>query len=368
VLHRRAFLWIASLALAIFCVHEVVRRRYFVIFCALWFLIAMAPMLPIPDHHTDYYVTVPLIGLSILAAWGAVSAFRSDWTMRGLVWRVAAFLLTVGFLRVTTTVSQSNTRWWMNHSGQARALVLGAEAAHRSHPGKTIVLDAVTTDLYEDAVAQAGFYPLGLDYVYLTPGSEVRIHPSTNPDYLQRMVLEPAVMLRAIAHDQVVIYSVFGDHLRNITDSYERSAPAHFPDEKPGDLPHRIEVGNPLVEYALGSEWFDLESGARWMPQRATVRLAVPHEIGSRLLLEANCPVQNPGDGPLHLMVTVSGMGQPVAEICKPDMHFRRLYDLPPSLGAGDRADIGISVDRVFNEPGGRQLGLVFGTIGFVFP
>jgi hypothetical protein len=67
-------------------------------------------------------------------------------------------------------------------------------------------------------------------------------------------------------------------------------------------------------------------------------------------------------------MVTVSGMAQPVAEICKPDMHFRRLYDLPPSLVGSDRVEIGVSVDRVFNEPGGRKLGLVFGTIGFVFP
>ncbi len=378
VLHRRAFLGIASLALAIFCVREVIRRRYFVIFCALWFLITIAPMLPIPDHHTDYYVTIPLIGLSILTAWGAVSVFRSDWKPSGWVWlrlpyRIAALLLIAGYLRVTTTVSQSNTLWWMNHSSQARALILGADAAHRAHPGKTIVLDAVTTDLYEDAVAQQGFYPLGLDYVYLTPGSEVSIHPSTNPDYLQRMVLEPAVMLHAIARDRVVIYSVFGDHLRNITDSWERSAPAHFPDEKSGDLPHRVEVGNPLVDYALGSEWFDLESGARWMPQRATVRLLVPDESvvhgerRPRLVVEGDCPVQNPGDGPLHLMVTVGGMAQPLAEICKPDIHFRRLYDLPPSLADGESVEIGISVDRVFNEPGGRKLGLVFGTIGFVF-
>ncbi len=364
LLHRRAFLAVATAALAVFVVREFVRRRYLVVFCALWFLIALAPMLPIPDHHTDYYVTIPLIGLSVMAAWGAVCAFRAQWTLRGRFWRVAAILLIAAYLRVTTIVSQSDTRWWMNHSNQARALVLGTAAAHRAHPGKTIVLDAVTTDLYEDAIAQRGFYPLGVDYVYLTPGSAVNINPSENPDYLNRMVLEPAVMLHAMAHDQVVIYSPFGDHLRNITDSYERSAPSHFPDEKPGNLPHRVEVGNPLVEYALGGEWFALESGVRWMPQRATVRLALSGM--RRLVLEGDCPVQNPNDGPPHLMVSVGGIAQPVAEICKPDMHFRRLYNMPPSLGGRESVEIAISVDRVFNEPEGRKLGLVFGTIGFV--
>lgn len=373
LLHRTAFFVLASLALAAFCICEIVRRRYLVVFCALWFLIAIAPVLPIPDHHADYYVTIPLIGLSMMAARGLVCAFRSRATPGGWFWRVAALLLIAAFLRVTIAVSQLNTRWWLGHTKQARALVLGADAAHRTHPDKTIVLDGVTNDLYEDAVAQRGFFPLGLDYVYLTPGSAVNIHPSEEPDYLNRVVLEPAVMLHALARDQVVVYSPFGDHLRNITDSYRRSVSAHFPDLKPSDLPHRVDVGNPLEEYALGREWFFLERGIRWMPQRATVRLAVPetgHAEGLTLVLEGDCPAENPNDGPLHLMVSVREMAQPVREICKPETHFRRLYDMPPSLGASETAEVTIEVDRVFDEPGpgGRKLGLVFGTIGFVPP
>jgi hypothetical protein len=363
LLHRRAFLWIASLALAAFFVREIVRRRYLVIFCGLWFLIAIAPMVPIPDHVTDYYLTIPLIGLSMAAAWGVECAWRATGGKRW-VWSIAALFLIAAYLRVTITVSLSDTHWWMDNSQRVRALVLGADAAHRTHSGKTLVLDAITTGLYENAISQGAFYPLRLDYVYLTPGSELNIHTSTNSDYLKRVVLESAVMLNAIAHDEVVVYSPFGDHLRNISDSYERSAFKHFPHQKSGDLPRRIEAGNPLEAYALGPEWFGLEAGVRWMPQRATVRLAQGYY--RRLLLRGDCPGQNLKDGPVHLMVSVSGMALPDAEICKPDVHFSRLYDLPASPEVSGNVDIDIAVDRVFNEPGGRKLGLVFGTIGFI--
>ncbi len=304
LLRGRALLWITTAALAVFFVREIAKRRYLVVFFGLWFLIALAPMLPIPEHISDYYLTIPLIGLAMAGAWGVACAWPSWWP-----WRVAVLLLMILWLRVMVTDSLAASHWWLDRSGQVRAMVLGAAAAHQAHSEKTIVLDGVTTPLYEDAIAEAAFYPLGLDYVYLTPGSDIGIHPSTNPELLSRLVLDPAVMENAITHDEVVVYSVIGDHLRNITESYERSAPERFfPDEKSGKNPHRVEVGNPLLAYMLGPEWFSLESGVRWMPQQATVRLGGPGSAQEKLLLEGYCPGQQREAGATHLSVSVDGL------------------------------------------------------------
>ncbi len=359
LLHRRAWIGLASAVLAAFCLREIVRRRYFVIFCGLWFLITLAPMLPIPDHRTDYYLTIPLIGISMAAAWGIDCAWRAGW-----IWRAPAVLAVAAFLHVMIPVSDTDGQWWLSHSNQTRAVVLGAVTAQRTHPAKTIVLDGVTTGIYEDAIAQSGFYPVGLDYVYLTPGSELNIHPSDDPQFLSHVVLDPAVMRNAITHDQVVVYSVLGNHLRNVTDTYERSALRRW--SKNSDrLPHRFEAGNPLEAYLLGPEWYGLEQGVRWMPRQATVRLGGPESAQQKLVLEGRCDASQLRTGPLHLMVSVDGTSVGTQEIIEPDCQFRRLFVMPRSLVGRGQVEVAISVDRVTQEPGGRTLGLLFGAIGF---
>jgi hypothetical protein len=134
----------------------------------------------------------------------------------------------------------------------------------------------------------------------------------------------------------------------------------------PDQLPRRIEVGNPLLGYLLGPEWFPIESGDggyRWMPQRATVRLSGPRSATDQLLLEGSCPEQQLKAGVLHLSVTVDGMSLGNTKIGNPESSFRRLFNMPASLIGKSSVLVEVSVDRVIHEPGGRELGLIFGTI-----
>ncbi len=360
LLRGRILFLAATAALAAFSIRELMKHRYWVLFFGSWFLIALAPMLPIPGHLTDYYLTIPLIGLAMLGAWGGALAWRSRWP-----WRVATLMLVAVWLRLMVADSLSASYWWLDRSLAVRGLVLGVGAAHEKHPGKTIVLDAVTSSLYDDAVAVSAFYPLGLDYIYLTPGAEDKIHPTINPELLRKITLEPAVMKNAIAHDDVVVYSDVGDHLRNITEGYERSAPERLLlDKRLDQEPRRVDVGNPLFAYLLGPEWFRPESGVRWMPRRATLRMGGPRSANERLVLEGYCPDSQLKAGALHLSVSVDGIPLEIAQLGRAE-DFRRALDLPPSLIGRPMVEIAIAVDRVTHEPGGRDLGLVFGTIGF---
>jgi hypothetical protein len=350
---EHAIVWIVTLALVAFSVKQLARRRYQILFFAFWYLITLAPMLPLPDHRTDYYLTIPLIGLAMLGGWGVSQALHSRWT-----WQVATLIPLAAYLGCMIPVTRIASRWWLDRSQGVRALVLGVRAAESTHPGKTIVLDGITSDLYNASLADSAVTSVGLMEAYLTPGARDTIHPVNDLGRFPHLVMEPGPMRNAITHDEVVVYSDVGDHLRNITGVWERSQSGLLPDPEP----RRIEVGNPLLGYLLGPEWFPLENGFRWMPARATVHLGGPRSPKDRLLLEGYCPRQLKA-GDVHLLVAVDGIPLGNAQIINPESSFRRLLDMPPSLTGKSTVTVAISVDQVIHEPGGRELGLTFGTI-----
>ncbi len=351
---ERAIVWTLTLALVAFSAKQLAKHRNQALFFASWYLITLAPMLPLPNHRPDYYLTIPLIGLAMLAGWGVSEALQSRW-----IWQAAALIPLLAYLGCMIPVTRSATRWWRDRSHEVRGLVLGVQAAEASHPGKTIILDGITSDLYNASLADLAITSVGLEEVYLTPGARDTIQPVNDFGRLPRLVMEPGPLRKALTHEEVVVYSDVGDHLRNITGVWERKfAVPSSPDQEP----RWIEAANPLLGYLLGPEWFPVENGIRWMPARATVRLGGPRSAKDQLLLEGYCPKQRKA-GDVHLTVTVDGIPLGNGQNIDPESGFRRLFDMPPSLIGKTTVTVAIAVDQVFHEPGGRDLGLNFGTI-----
>jgi hypothetical protein len=67
--------------------------------------------------------------------------------------------------------------------------------------------------------------------------------------------------------------------------------------------------------------------------------------------------------GLLHLSVTADEFPLADIQLGIRDGAFRRTVALPPSLIGRSSVTVGLQVDRVIRDPGGRELGLVFGTI-----
>jgi hypothetical protein len=348
-------------ALTVLFAAESRKRRVLVLFFVSWYLIALAPVLALPDHRTDYYLTIPLIGLSMLAAWGCLCAWNA--ASRTMVWRFVAVAAILAYLSGMVPVSRSGTHWWREKTKAVRGLVLGVEAARQSHPGKVILLDGLNSTLYSDSIGQGALYATSEDSVYLTPGSEATIQSAPDLGDLDRAVPDPAVALHAIRSDQVVVYSVAGDHLRNITDAYERSALQRFPalNQAGNQYPNRIDVGNPLYSWLLGSSWLPPEAGVRWMPGRATVRLKGP-KTGDRLLLEGFFPEGQLLGAPRVLEVSADGIPLGDTQITNPESFFRRLFAMPPSVMGRESVEIEIHVDPVTHKDG-QEYGVVFGKI-----
>jgi hypothetical protein len=247
--------------------------------------------------------------------------------------------------------------WWENRAENVRVLVFGVQAAKKAHPNRSIVLDGISTFLYEDAVGQSAFYPLGIDDVYLTPGSELTIHPGDELADIRSLVLEPSVMFHALTHDQVVIYSVAGDHLRNITAVYEQTVAGRLADR----LPDWVDAGNPLYSWLIGPSWAKAESGSRWMPDRATVRLGIP-AYAEKLQLDGYLPIEQLRASSRHLKVSVAGIPLGETQIVDPESNFHRLFSLPAELRDRPNVEVEVRVDPVVHMDG-EVRGLIFGKI-----
>lgn len=346
-----------TLAIAAFVATQLSRRRMIVLFFLSWFAITLIPVLPLSDHRSDYYLTIPVIGLAMLGAAAAGEYWNRSFMQRGAM----AVPLAV-YLFVMIPVTRAETRWWLVQSLAVRAVVLGAVAAHQMHPGKAIVLSGVTTDLFDLSFAHSPFYAMGIEDVYLTPESALTIHPDTGADLLQTLIPAPEALWHGITHDEVVVYSLKSDHLRNITEGYTRQLASRTIDLSQGDrLPSHVDVGDILYSWLLGPTWLPPESGVRWMPGSATLRLGVPAG-GTTLELEGSCPKAQLLAAPRHLMVLVDGVMAGDTRIYDPESSFRRLFPMPAVLAGKKSVELEIRVDPVDSKDG-QDYGLVFGNI-----
>lgn len=340
---------IVSAGLLGFAVSQLRRGGRTAAFCLAWFVIALAPVLPLRDHMTEYYVYIPVIGVCWLAGWG----FAKAWSSNGLAKAVAtALALLYGFLSVPRAIEGSNR----NHdlTIRVRDLVEGVARAHELHPDKAILLDGVDSDQFWNGVIDRPYRAIGIEHVYLTPGSEGHIDAHPDLGDTSGFVLPAETAEQGIERGEIVVYDVTGPQLRNITAAYASRA-------REMRLPQRVDVSNPLTAYLLGPEWYGVEGGHRWMPKQASLRIAGPAAADQRLHLEGRCPPLQIGDSPIQVTLTIDGVPQPSIDLPK-DGAFDLSVALPDSALGKRAMQVVVSVSRTVRKPpDDRDLGLAFG-------
>jgi hypothetical protein len=315
------------------------------VLCLAWFVILLAPVLPLRDHQTEYYVFLPVLGLAWLGGWALVEA-----------WRSGAAVFAAIYLAMALPAGAATTRWSHDISLRVRALVEGVEAAHALHPKQSILLEGVDTDLFWNGVLDRPFRLFGLDAVYLTPGSERRIEAHPNLGNINDYIMPGDLVSHALERDELAVYDVRGPRLRNITSQY-----AAIPrDTRP---PLRVDAASPVAQYLLGPEWYPVDGDHRWMPRRATLRMGAPDAPGRKLYLRGDCPDEQLRAGPLDVKVSVNGIALPAAHIRPGENAFELAFALPNAVSGKREMQVTVEVSRVIrpaSDP--RDLGLVFGT------
>ncbi len=343
---------VLGLSLAAFAALRLRRKDRLPLFCLGWFAIVLAPVLPLRDHVSLYYLSVPMIGLAILGSQALLTAWRGSAASKAV-----AAVLVAAYLAVMVPADWRAMEWWGERSWAVERAVLGVARARQLHPREAILLDGVDSTLFWAGVFHRPFAVFGVSDVYLTPGSDRHIDPHPEIGFVSDYVLPGGPTVHGLNQNQIVVYRVGPGRIKAITSLYSDTTAQ---DLNP-DPPARVDAGNPLMAYLLGPEWYSLESGSRWMPKRATLRIAAPRSPSEKLYLSGFCSEAQQGTFPVRVAVG----GIPLQEFA---MHcaanrFHAILALPGRLVRSKWLDLTIESERTFRGGNdGRELGLSFGT------
>jgi hypothetical protein len=337
-----------SAALLSFALLQAYRRNFVPVFFLCWFAIVLAPALPLRDNIQDIYLALPSIGIAMLGAYAFVWAWKKSKTYQGL-----AVLLLALFLVESVPTDIRGAEWYRQRSRQVEALVETVVAKHAQNPGKIILLTGIDAPLFYASVNQHPFSAFGVNDVFLAPGSETEISPG-DPAVVSRFMLLGANMRDVVAHRAAVVLQSKDGKVTDITSQY---APPLLP---PVAATARVDAGDPRFDAQLGPEWYPIDQGFRWMPKRATVRLAGPVTKGKKLLVSGYCPAIQVAKGPLRLQLSVDSVPLRPVKIEKGDAPFS--FEFPFPHDARPQITVSLEVERTFSTAADqRSLGLAFG-------
>jgi len=194
---------IAGLLLAGFIVRRTARRQWSAAFCVGWFLALLAPILPLTNHVTPYYLTLPFIGLAWLAGWGICSALEAGGPIRALV-------MAVGITYILASVAgiEAQTKWFAGRAERMRIVVGAVKNAASPHPESLIVLAGVDQELLDSGIEDNPFRLVGAERVALAPGTPAPTGrggnvPVITREDLERMLLSAHARVLAVTPTDV---------------------------------------------------------------------------------------------------------------------------------------------------------------------
>lgn len=336
-----------ALGLLGFLLWKIRDRQWIVLLFPAWFLIVLAPLLPLREHMSYEYLTVPLIGFAMWAGWAIVSGWASR------LWVKAATVLLVAiYICVSIPVGHALTAIFHDRSMRLRDTFYAVEALHQNHPDAMVIFKSVNTEMFNDLIYHHAFALIGIKEVYVVPEDERNIDLHSAAPFAKDLFISPAVERRALGQGRAVVYDLH-DGVRDVTADYKASLLARTDDT----LPSRVDLGDDLYADQLGPTWYGNEGGYRWMPKRASVTLP---GLGRTLVVKGFCPAAAVKDGPVTLQVILNGEMLQTAVVRKPESAFEFSFELPPGP-AEKRLLIELELDRTFHAPPDpRELGLAF--------
>jgi hypothetical protein len=342
-----------TVAIVVFALWQTWKRRWLPVFFIGWFFIVLGPLLPLHNHVTNYYLTIPAIGMAMLAAYALSIAWKRGWAAT----TIAAVLALLYFIPSVNRV-RTGTLSYFDRADRIRALVQSVAYAKHIHPGKMILLKDVDDDLFWAGVSDSPFRIFGWNDVYLAPDSRPLVHEDPHLNPVDGYFLPESATKRAVDDDAAVVYAVEGRKLRNITRPYRILVDG----QPPPPLARSIDVGVSLFREQLGEGWYGLEDGFRWAGKHAVVYLPGPAAAGQKLYLHGFATDSQMKLGQLHVDLTIDGRAMPTQVIAGPGSEFRLNYDLPSDLVGRQKIEVALTVDRTIQSPGEtRNLGLAFG-------
>jgi hypothetical protein len=347
-------------ALAAFVYRKLQKREWLALFLPAWFVLILLPVLPLKNHFTEYYPAVPAIGLAILAAWAISQSSRP-------IVQGTAVMLTGLYFATAIADTRMTEKYFYERSRRMKYLVLGLEdfQKQRQRPednleSKKIILAGIDSDLYWTGFCDDPFRLLGLQQVFLAPGSEKQIeqHPELGcKDSRYIIGMDDAVVARR--RGEAVAFAIVGRSLHDVSEPYFATLSAQFA----AAHPDFVDVSDPVYQSRIGPTWYSPEKDFRWMPQTATLKMGGPYKPGLILEITGFCPVAVLEKGPQTVVFRADGIELGTATLKDPNKRFQLQFPLPDRLVGKNTIEISIEVGHTVKAGADvRPLGLIFST------
>ena len=319
------------------------------LFLAGWFLLIIAPVVPLKNHMSEYYLTAAIIGPCLLGGWAFASATRHS-----IVYATLAVVLLAAYCAGHYAQMQKSIGWRAEHSQRMRVLLTGVARIHRSDPREMVLISGVDRNLYAAGFHDDPFRLYGIRSAYLVPGSEAHVRAGGETRSLDRYTITQGIAARALDAGRAYVVEFREHGVADITAAYRAALSGAGSDEL-------VNVGLEASAPNLGSGWFPIENRFRWMGARATIRIS-PGKPGMReLVVTGYSPAPVVAAGPLQLGFTANGHKLGTREVSRADQPFEFVFPLGAAAGA-TTFDIEVAVDRPTRLADGREVGMIFGT------
>ncbi|MBZ5612040.1 MAG: hypothetical protein LAP38_27600 [Acidobacteriia bacterium] len=201
-----------------FLLCKMLRREWVTAFFAAWFVIVLAPLLPLRDHIDPSYLTIPLAGFAMWGGWAVVSGWNA-----GRLGRIAAVFLLGIYLAVSIPIARVTTLSFYDGSQAVRSFVLGIVARTRGQESKLVLLRNVDSEMFWSAVYDRPFPLFGINEVYLLPDDQQKIVPEVPASIRSQFFADSGMLRAAFEQQRAIVLDTAGGHVRDVTASYVRS-------------------------------------------------------------------------------------------------------------------------------------------------
>ncbi len=303
-------------------------------------LAAIAPMLPLRDHQTDYYLAS--------ASMGIMMALASLIPLTPVALRWALVLCLGAYVYPSYLLQRNIFEWYLEATGPVRVIVRGAIQASRLHPDRLILLDGISPQLYGNTIADDG--------LRLIANGRLRLAPSNGPAG-SPWTLSPEATRAGLEKNLLRIYRLEGPVLRDVTRDWEQNRGP----ELAGGFSPQVSAGEKTFQTQFGEGWYGIENGTRWMGREARLRLGGgPLRAGAVFFVKGYVP---PSLGAAKLAVTINGIECGVIDA--PPGELLAELPLPEAVAKESVYEVRLKASKTVRPPkDGRDLSFVFGELG----
>jgi hypothetical protein len=352
-----AAVWVSLVTLALLLLAGAALRRRgtasgdgMSLFGAVWFVVALAPILPLRDHFIDYYAYLPAAGLALLCA----SLLRAG-APGGRLGRIAVWGGLAVYVAFSLPSGDRISRWFHERGELSRAIVMPVVDAAHAQPGRSIFLAGLNSDQFMLTVGGWPFSSFGVERVWLTPDSRQALSDLTGrEDQIAEFLASQSTYDAEMRVHHARTFAFTQGRMRETTEQALAALGGA------SNYVASVQIGDPDYARFLGAGWYGAEGGSRWMAGRAELQLSVPRSTGQHLVARVYCPRGVYAGGPLLMTASAGGKRLATVPVARPDEVLELAWALPGELAGQEPVAVVLELNRTYrakDDP--RELGIV---------